>query len=662
VPGLATIPLRHHLGIAYPEQRLEREPWYERVARVAVARLRRPFVVRPSGLRDFASLVTAREAETRSLGDAELAAAAAATGMRLRRDGFDADAVALSFALVRNAAERTLGVRHYDVQLMGGLVLLRGMLAEMETGEGKTLTATLAAATAALSGAPVHIVTVNDYLAQRDAAEMGPLYRALGLTVGVVRHGQDPEERRRAYAADVAYCTNKEVAFDFLKDRIRLARRRSRLRLHVERLHLEGGLQEHLLLRGLYYAIVDEADSVLVDEARTPLIISGAEGATRKADLYREALELAARLAEPADFRRFTQELQVELTETGRQRLAKMAPAEGLWKGPRRREELVTQALSALHMYHRDQQYLVRDDKVQIIDEYTGRVFADRAWEQGLHQMIEAKEGVTLTGQREPLARGSYQRFFRRYLHLAGMTGTAREIAPELRSVYGLEVVVVPTNRPVRRRHAGTRVCRSAAEKWRQVTARVEALRADGRPVLVGTRSVQASEALSAVLTEAGVPHRVLNARQDQEEAAIVAAAGAARMVTVATNMAGRGTDIKLAPAVAAAGGLHVIGTELHDAGRIDRQLFGRCARQGDPGSYEVLLSLEDELARAYLPGTLRSLLATGLANAAGQGLATFLLRQAQARAERSHSRARRNLLKLDEWLEDSLAFAGPGE
>jgi preprotein translocase subunit SecA len=316
-------------------------------------------------------------------------------------------------------------------------------------------------------------------------------------------------------------------------------------------------------------------------------------------------------------------------------------------------------ALSAVHLFHRDEHYLVTDGKVQIVDEYTGRVLPDRAWEQGLHQMIEAKEGVELTDRRESLARTSYQRFFRRYLHLAGMTGTAREVAPELRRVYGLEVVRVPTNRPICRTRLPTRVFPTVDAKWGAIAARIGELQRAGRPVLVGTRSVAASEALSARLAAAGIKHRLLNARQDREEAEVIAAAGVAGAVTVATNMAGRGTDIRLGAGVAEAGGLHVIATELHDARRIDRQLFGRCGRQGDPGSYELAASIEDELVQVFSPGGLRRLARGWLGSPGGRLLARVVLRRAQRRAERYHAQVRRDLLKLDKRLEESLAFSG---
>jgi preprotein translocase subunit SecA len=497
---------------------------------------------------------------------------------------------------------------------MGGWVLLHGMVAEMETGEGKTLTATLPACTAALAGLPVHVVTVNDYLAARDAETMGPLYRLLGLSVGTVVSQMDTAARRGAYACDVTYCTNKQLVFDYLWDRISLEGSSSRMKLRIER--LAGGPQrsEKLIQRGLHFAIVDEADSVLVDEARTPLIISERGGDTVEQEIYVTAVELARALERNVDFEIDDRDRQVDLLEAGRARLAELGePQGGIWRGQLRREALACQALSALHCFHLDQHYLVQGEKIEIIDEYTGRVMPDRSWEHGLHQMIEVKEGVPVTGRQQPRARISYQRFFRRYLHLAGMTGTAREVAGELSSVYRLPVVGIPTNRPVRRRSAGERVLRSADEKWEAVAARVAALYDAGRPVLVGTRSVEASERLSALLTEAVLPHRVLNARQDQEEALIIREAGEPGRITVATNMAGRGTDICLAAGVAERGGLHVIATERHEARRIDRQLFGRCGRQGDPGSYESFVSLEDALFDAHADALARRIAGAAL-------------------------------------------------
>ncbi|MDR7465539.1 MAG: preprotein translocase subunit SecA, partial [Armatimonadota bacterium] len=604
------------------------------------------------------SMVGAHERAVGRMTDAAIRAAAGELRLRLRREGLAEEPVALAFALVREAAARTVRERHYDVQLIGGRVLLDGMVAEMETGEGKTLAATLPACTAALAGIPVHIVTVNDYLATRDAEWMGPIYRALGLSVGVIRHGLDPEARRAAYACDITYCTNKEVAFDYLKDRLVLGRRSTRVHLQLERLYAEGARSQRLLLRGLHYAIVDEADSVLVDEAKTPLIISGAGGDSLEREVYRAALRLAADLQADREYVIEGRERSVRLTPAGQVALAEAArPLGGLWAGRQRREDLVRQAITALHLFHRDKHYLVQDGKVHIIDEYTGRVMPDRSWEHGLHQMIEAKEGCPLTSQKDPLARISYQRFFRRYLRLAGMTGTAREVAAELWAVYRLVVVRVPTNRPVIRRSLGEHVFPGAEAKWAAVVRRVAVVHATGRPVLVGTRSVAASDHLSRLLAAAGLPHRVLNARQDREEAEIVAQAGQPGRITVATNMAGRGTDIRLARGVAELGGLHVIATERHEAGRIDRQLFGRCGRQGDPGSYELFASLEDELVTVYGGKTTRRLRAA--VGGTSPATAARVVRGAQRAAERLHSRMRRDLLKLDEHLETALAFSG---
>ena len=591
------------------------------------------------------------------LSDAELRARAVALRPQLRRRGFDDLAlVAQAFALVREASVRSCGLRHFDVQLIGGWAMLRGMIAEMDTGEGKTLTATLTAATAALAGRAVHVVTVNDYLAERDAAQMTPVYQLLGLSVGCVKQGQQPPERRAAYACDVAYCSNKEVAFDYLRDRLVLGGKPHPIALRLGALS-GADTGSRLLLRGLQFAIVDEADSVLVDEARTPLILSAGSERTAGEKMYRDALEIAGELGE-SDYR--IGEEGIEITDAGQETLERVAQdLGGIWKGPRRREQLVRQALTALHVFQRDKHYLVREGKVQIIDEYTGRLMPDRSWERGLHQLIEMKEGMEVTAQRETLARISYQRFFRRYLHLCGMTGTAAEIAGELHAVYRLRVARIPTNRPSRRARHPARYFGSAEGKWQAVVETIVACSARGQPVLVGTRSVGASEHLARLLDEQGVSYRLLNARQDRDEAEIVARAGERGCVTVATNMAGRGTDIKLAPGVPELGGLHVVATEMHDAARIDRQLFGRCGRQGDPGSYEVIVALEDDLVKSFARLIHRSF-ARGGRVPARLGAAAFRL--AQWRAERSHSRARRDLLDFDDYLGNILAFSGRGE
>ena len=611
----------------------------------------------------FPALVDAAGGDLESLSDVALREAATAIGRDLRRQGLTDPLVSRAFALVRAAAGRTIGQRHFPVQIIGGRVLLAGQVAEMETGEGKTLTATLAATTAALAGIPAHVVTVNDYLASRDAERMGPIYRALGLTVNAVIHGLAPEARRAAYESDVTYVSNKELAFDYLRDRLVLGHHGSRIDLQLERLAGRDPRARRLILRGLHFAIVDEADSVLVDEARTPLIISaeGEPGAERH--LYTTAITLAARLRPGDDFRLDERERDIQLTDAGVAALADRAQAlGGVWRGRLRREQLVRQALTASHLLERDRHYIVLDGKVQIVDEFTGRVMSDRSWEHGLQQMVEVKEDCAITAPNRSLARISYQRFFRRYLRLAGMTGTAREVRAELWSVYKLAVVAIPTHRPPQRRFEGDRVFATQAAKWDAVTARASEIHATGRPLLIGTRSVGASEHLGALFERAGLPHALLNARQDAREAEIVSEAGQRGRIMVATNMAGRGTDIALGPGVQALGGLHVIATERHEARRIDRQLFGRTARQGDPGSYETMASLEDEIG-SYAPRWVRlAALFTRPDGAVPLWIARWAIGWAQRAAERAHERARADLLRFDEQLESTLAFSGRRE
>jgi preprotein translocase subunit SecA len=625
-------------------------------------------IVRP-GAKRYAWIVDAckeQEPAMQCLTDADLPHMAAEIGRQLRRHGYRDDLVARAFALVREAARRHLGTPHYDVQLMGGLVLLKGLVAEMETGEGKTLTATLAASTAALSGEPVHIVTVNDYLAERDAQWMGPIYQSLGLTVGTIVQGLAPDARRTAYRCDVVYCTNKELTFDYLKDRIVLWDRPGEVSLQLERLYGEDSRVNRLVMRGLRFAIIDEADSVLIDEARTPLIISSGADSSGEREIYEEAYNVATQLSEGEDFSVIAEDRDVVLTNAGKDRIAEHPWSEkGMWTSGEQREELVRQALVAINLFEKDKHYLVTDGKVQIVDEYTGRVMADRSWERGLHQFIEAKEGVEMTTRKDTLARISYQRFFRRYLRLAGMTGTAKEVAGELWTIYRLRVVTIPTNQPVCRHYLPDQVYFAEDDKWKAVVETVTQQVRRGQPILVGTRSVAASERLSERLTQNGLPHRVLNARQDREEAEIIAQAGNSGRITVATNMAGRGTDIKLDVGVADLGGLYVIATEFHESHRIDRQLFGRTGRQGDPGLCRAIVSLEDELISVYGGAVMKRL--AGLLPASAQGYVKTgagkaLFCMAQASAERIHGRTRRNLLKMDERMGDVLAFSGRQE
>ncbi|MDL2321930.1 preprotein translocase subunit SecA [Desulfosarcina sp. OttesenSCG-928-B08] len=598
--------------------------------------------------------------EMARLSDARLRAEREDLKGHLRHLGFTPSLVARSFALIRETASRTVEKRHFPVQLMGGLALLRGCLAEMATGEGKTLTATLPAATAALAGLPVHVITVNDYLVTRDAELMQPLYAALGLSVGCIVQGMDPGARKAAYHCDITYCNNKELVFDYLKDKISLGTAPSSLHLQLERLYRDSPRADRLLHRGLYFALVDEADSVMIDEARTPLIIAGKKSSRLSDALYHETVDFARSLQESVDFTVNHPEKRVALTPAGKSRLAHMAGSKSaFWQIAPNRESLITIALQALHCFHKDRQYLIQEDKIQIVDEFTGRVMPDRNWEGGLHQMIEAKEGCAISGTQETIARITYQRFFRRYLHLSGMTGTGAEVAGEMWSVYGLKTVRIPPNRPCLRKHEPADIHPTSDQRWQAVLHRVRELyEKDNRPVLVGTRSVEASEHLSELLSASGLTHTVLNARQDKEEAEIIAQAGKPGRITIATNMAGRGTDIQLAKGVARAGGLHVILTEHHEARRIDRQLYGRAARQGDPGSCRAITSLEDELVLEYirnLPVPWAKLHA--YCKPGFDRIARLLIYLCQKQAEKRHAAIRRETLKADQKRDETLSF-----
>jgi preprotein translocase subunit SecA len=609
--------------------------------------------------------VDEQENRLSALPDERLRHTADALRGRLLSSNGNLDDIAVAFALAREAAGRHTGMRHFRVQLLGGAAMMGGALAEMQTGEGKSLTALLPAIAAALSGRPVHIVTVNDYLARRDAELFRPACNALGLTVGLVQHGQMFQDRQRAYACDVTYCTNKELVFDYLRDRLALGVRRGRARLVVDELFKTklAGQSQGLLLRGLHFAIVDEADSVLIDEARTPLILSGVPGEGESDHgVYEAALDFARRLLPDEDFRLSGSRKAIRLTARGEGRIADFTVGlQGLWAIRRAREELVQQALSALHFFRRDVQYIVADGKVQIVDEYTGRVMPDRSWEHGLHQLIEAKEKCAITERRHTLARITYQRFFRRYLHLCGMTGTAIETAGELRALYGLRVVRIPTNRPLRRTNLGSRVFCTGELKWKAVVDSVNVAVRNGRAVLIGTRSVDSSEHVDELLLKAGLRPVILNARQDRQEAEIVAGAGQPGRITIATNMAGRGTDIQLHPAVREAGGLHVILTEYHESRRIDRQLFGRAGRQGDPGSYESIVALDDELFQRFVGKQLLRIVTGGVrfSKKIPPPIGSALRSYGQSAAERLHGRTRRMTLAEDHRWTRTLGFAG---
>ena len=612
-----------------------------------------------------AARVVALEKEFADLGAARLREAAAA--MRdLFRCGHDKpEDLERAFALVREVARREIGLTPFRVQVAGAFALEAGCITEMATGEGKTVTATLPATIEGWRGKGCHIVTHNDFLAARDAEWMGAIYGFCGLHVSAVQQGMKPPERREAYQADITYGTNKEVTADFLRDRLALGRLQGLPSALMARIADGAGSgTDRLVQRGLHFAIVDEADSILIDEAVTPLIISGEAPNPEQVEAFRQAASLAAQLDPATDFRVSHRYREVDMTAAGKAKLAALAEGMGgVWSGARRREELAVQALTAREFYVRDKQYVVdeEEEKVVIVDEFTGRLMPDREWRDGLHQAVSAKEAITIQPPKDTYARVSFQRFFRLYKKLGGMTGTAAEAWREFWQIYHMPVVTIPTNRPCVRQVLPDRVFATDDAKWKAIAAEIRRIHDIGRPVLVGTRSVRASERLSAHLTGIGLEHQVLNAVRHAEEAQVTAAAGQPGKITVATNMAGRGTDIKLGSGVADRGGLHVIATERHEAGRIDRQLFGRSARQGDPGSAQAIVSLEDELVVRYAPhvsASLRRRYGRTERDVSGP-LTRLIFNVAQRRAERMALAQRKGVLRSDDWLDEYLGFAG---
>jgi preprotein translocase subunit SecA len=586
--------------------------------------------------------------------------------IRFRRQdkGYE-DLLPEALATMVEVSTRTLGLTPYTVQVMGALALYRGYLAEMATGEGKSLTACLPSVLAAWTGRPFHFVTVNDYLANRDAVEMNPFYAYCGVSVGCVTGQMDPKERRMNYDKGVVYTTLKELVADLLRDRLIFgalhhpSRRLLRQLVQPQMRSLEG-----VVLKGLDTAIVDEADSVLIDEAVTPLIISRAQKNNPLVEACETAHTISTSLNPGMDYLVEHKYKEITLTKEGLRKVEEQSQLlQGIWRGPARREELVKQALTAREFYKRDQQFVIQEDKVSIVDEFTGRIMPNRTWREGLHQAVEAKEGLPLSDPSETLARLSFQRFFRLFRKLSGMTGTAREANAEFWHIYKLPVLAIPTHRPCIRKTFPDSYFSKETDKWEAVVKEIEKWRQTGRPVLVGTRSVKASERLATMLQVKGIEFNLLNAVRHKEEAQIVAAAGEENRITISTNMAGRGTDIKLGRGVAEMGGLHVIATERHESGRIDRQLFGRCARQGDPGSAQAFISVEDELIRRFAPAAMRNRVANSLRlGAPGANLfARLAILHAQRTAQRLAYRQRRNVLRTDTWLEEALSFTGPG-
>lgn len=524
--------------------------------------------------------INAYESEIAGLTDEELRAKTAEFQAKIKAGASLDDVLPEAFAVVREAAGRVLGMRHYDVQLMGGIALHEGKIAEMKTGEGKTLVATSAAYLNALSGKGVHIVTVNDYLAKRDSEWMGQIYRFLGLEVGLILHETDYEERKAAYNADITFGTNNEFGFDYLRDNMVYS-------------------EEQMVQRPLNYAIVDEVDSILIDEARTPLIISGV--GDKPTSTYYSFARLVERLRPEEDYQVDEKAHAVSITEAGVAKTEKMLGVDNLYEDIHM--DLVhylNQALRAKALMKREKDYVVMDGKVVIVDEFTGRLMEGRRYSDGLHQAIEAKEGLKIENESQTLASITFQNYFRMYKKLSGMTGTAKTEEDEFVQIYGLEVVVIPTNKPMQRTDNSDVVYKNIQAKYKAVIEEIVEKHKLGQPVLVGTVSIEKSEQLSNMLKKRGVPHHVLNAKYHAKEAEIIKDAGQKGAVTIATNMAGRGTDIVLGEGVTELGGLHIIGTERHESRRIDNQLRGRSGRQGDPGSSRFYLSLEDDLMRVF--------------------------------------------------------------
>ncbi|MBK1734347.1 preprotein translocase subunit SecA [Halorhodospira abdelmalekii] len=630
-------------------------------------------------LRKRVEKINAWESQLAALSDEQLRAKTPAFKERLAAGERLDDLLEEAFAVVREASKRTLGLRHFDVQLLGGMVLHQGNISEMKTGEGKTLVATLPVYLNALTGRSVHVVTVNDYLARRDAEWMGKLYRALGMEVGVVVSRQPREEKVAAYQADITYGTNNEFGFDYLRDNMAFR-------------------QEDKVQRGLYYALIDEVDSILIDEARTPLIISGP--AEQPGELYEAMTRIVPRLERqqeeegPGDYHLDEKARQVYLTESGHDRAEELLREEGLLAVEEslydaRNINLVhhlTAALRAHAIYQKNVHYLVRDNEIVIVDEFTGRAMPGRRWSDGLHQAVEAKEGVTVQPENQTLASITFQNYFRLYEKLAGMTGTADTEAFEFHHIYGLEVFAIPTHNPMVRQDLNDLVYRTTEEKFEAIIADVKDCVERQQPVLVGTASIEASERVSNALQQAGVKHNVLNAKHNESEAQIIADAGRPGTVTIATNMAGRGTDIVLGgnldaelaelgesqdpqeierrkqawqqrhDAVVAAGGLHVIGTERHESRRIDNQLRGRSGRQGDPGSTRFYLALEDPLLRIFASERMSAMmqrLGMEHGEAIESRMVSRVIENAQRKVEAHNFDMRKHLLEFDDVAND---------
>ena len=583
-------------------------------------------------MRAIVDEINGLEPSLSGLSDSSLAAKTQEFKKRLADGETLDDILPEAFAVVREASKRVLGMRHFDVQLIGGITLHRGNIAEMRTGEGKTLVATLPVYLNALTGKGVHVVTVNDYLAKRDSEWMGKLYRALGLSVGLIVANLDYNQRKLAYASDITYGTNNEFGFDYLRDN---------MVIHAEQ----------MVQRPLNYAIVDEVDSILIDEARTPLIISGP--GERSTDSYYTLAKVVPQLVAGEDYTIDEKQKTIAPTESGIAKVEKMLKIENLYDSANLElNHLLNASLRAYAMMHRDKDYVVKDGQVVIVDEFTGRLMFGRRYSDGLHQAIEAKEGLKVERESQTLASITFQNYFRMYEKLAGMTGTAKTEEQEFNNIYGLEVYEIPPNKPLLRKDLPDLIFKTKKAKYKAVVKDVVERHKKGQPVLVGTTSITQSEQLSDMLLKSGVPHNVLNAKHHEKEAEIVANAGQRGMVTIATNMAGRGTDISLGEGVAELGGLHILGTERHESRRIDNQLRGRSGRQGDPGSSQFFLSLEDDLMRIFGADNISGMmdkLGMEEAEPIEHSLITKSIERAQKKVENHNFNIRKYILEYDD-------------
>ena len=603
-----------------------------------------------------ASVIGSMESRFLDLSDHELGVALLELRAKFRRKpkaGEELEAL----AAIGEAAHRRLGLRPFHVQLAGALSLYRGCLVEMATGEGKTLTAGLAAVLIGWTRKPFHLMTVNDYLVARDANWLKPLYDFCRVSVCKVIAGTAEPERRLAHQCDITYTTSRELLADLLRDQMKHRDATSRSRRLLKKMsQARQANTRQSVLRGIHSAIIDEADSILIDEAVTPLIISSPRpNKSLKAAIYKADM-LVSHLLEHQHYTIHYAYREVQFTDAGTKKIESLSRDwTGIWKSITRREELVKQAIVARTFFIKDKQYILANNKIVIVDEFTGRPMPQRSWRQGLHQAIEVKEGLEPSDPTETVARMSFQRFFRCFKNLSGMTGTADEAAKELWRIYQLPVVCLPTNKPCVRTKQSPCITKDSNTKWVQMMEEIKSIHAMGRPILIGTRNVNISEMIGNMLDEAGLTYQILNANRLSEEAMIIARAGERGRITVATNMAGRGTDIKLENDVAAMGGLHVIATEPHEAGRIDRQLFGRCGRQGDLGSARMFASYDDEILTRHLKPLERRIL---LSFAAGIMPKVWVFHYAQKVSERRAFKQRLAVLRADRWLEESLSFA----